>query len=167
MRVYFIKNPNFSSQICVAMNDKLTASAEVMINATAKDVWDALTKPELIKKYFFGTDTITDWVPGHPIRFKGEWEGKTYEDRGTVLEVQPYKKICYNYWSSMSGKEDKPGNYANITYWLFEDNGRTRLEISQDGVEDMKVKEHSENNWKMVLHNLKNLLEGKGEVKAF
>ena len=27
-------------------------------------VWDALTKPEIIKQYFFGTDTITTWEKG-------------------------------------------------------------------------------------------------------
>jgi uncharacterized protein YndB with AHSA1/START domain len=149
------------------MKNELIARAEVTIDAPARKVWDGLTKPELVKKYFFGTDLRTDWVVGQPIVFTGEWEGKSYEDHGHVMEFKPFSLIRYNYWSSFSGKEDKAENYANITYSLREENGKTHLEITQDHVQDEKTKEHSENNWKMVLNSLKELLEDKSKVNAF
>lgn len=34
--------------------------ASVVINAPCQRVWDALTKPELVKEYFFGTNLVTD-----------------------------------------------------------------------------------------------------------
>ena len=99
------------------------------------------------------------WKPGTPVKFSGEWEGKTYEDKGTVLEAVPSKRLKYNYWSSISGIEDKPENYANITFTLDEQNGKTILTVHQDNIPDEKMREHSEANWKMVLNQMKQLLE--------
>jgi uncharacterized protein YndB with AHSA1/START domain len=136
-----------------------SAQVSVHIHAPVQAVWDALTKPEIIKKYFFGTNTITDWVPGHMIVFEGEWEGKTYHDKGTVLEFYKYEKLRYDYWSSMSGIEDKPENYAIITYELFAEADVTTLIVTQENISDEARKEHSIENWKMVLQDLKKLLE--------
>jgi uncharacterized protein YndB with AHSA1/START domain len=47
------------------------ARASITIAAPVEKVWDALTRPELIKQYFFGTETETDWTPGNPIYFRG------------------------------------------------------------------------------------------------
>lgn len=49
----------------------LTATAAVQINADVSRVWEALTTPEIVKKYFFGVDVITDWKVGSPIVYKG------------------------------------------------------------------------------------------------
>jgi len=51
------------------MNKNLRVSKSIAINSTAGEVWDALTKPEKIKVYLFGTETITDWKVGSPIVF--------------------------------------------------------------------------------------------------
>ena len=59
----------------------------------------------------------------------------------------------------MSGMEDKPENYVTVTYELSERNSKTRLTVTQENIPDKKMKEHSEENWKKVLANLKNLLE--------
>jgi len=83
------------------MKNDIKAETSIKIQATIREVWEALTNPELIKKYLFGTNTITDWEVGSPIRFTGEWEGKTYEDKGTILGIQNNKLLKYDYWSSM------------------------------------------------------------------
>src|SRR3954462_15499698 len=94
----------------------IIAKESTIINAPAQNVWDALTKPELIQKYFFGTYASSSWKKGGPITFKGEWEGKQYEDKGSILDVKPGKLLRYNFWSSMSGMRDVPENYVIITY---------------------------------------------------
>ncbi len=143
------------------MKDKITARVSANIKAPVSKVWEALTKPQLIKQYFFGTEASSDWKVGSPITFKGTWEGKSYEDKGTILNIEPNKLIKYSYWSSMSGIEDKPENYVNISYELSEDinNNRTKLTIIQDNIPDEKMKKHTEENWKQVLDNLTKLLE--------
>ena len=146
------------------MKNNITAQVKTTINTTRAQVWNALTKPEIIKQYFFGTDTITDWRPGSPIKFKGEWQGKQYEDKGTILEMEYQSLIKYDYWSSMSGIEDKPENYVIITYRLSGGDNHIMLTITQENIPDKKMKEHSEENWKKVVNDLKNLLE---EKRAF
>src|SRR5437868_6447426 len=114
------------------MTQKLTATSSVEIHADANTVWEALTDPEKIKKYFFGTETRSEWKVGSPITFTGVWEGKPYEDKGTILEIIPGQLLRYNYWSSFSGTEDQAENYANITYRLETAGNITRLMITQD-----------------------------------
>src|ERR1700743_411013 len=98
-------------------------STSMTINAPAAKVWEALTNPAIVKQYFFGTNVRTDWKKGSPIYWEGEWDSKTYQDKGHILDINPGKFVTYNYWSSMSGTEDKPENYADITYDLSEQDG--------------------------------------------
>lgn len=141
------------------MSANLIAKASTTISAPASAVWDALTNPTLIKQYFFGTDAVSDWKEGSPLEFKGEWNGKQYIDKGVILKSEPAKLFQYTYLSSFSGLPDVPEHYANITYELFEDNGETTLNVKQENVANEDVRKHSEENWELVLKNLKNLLE--------
>jgi len=143
------------------MKSNIKYQAAITIRANIKEVWDALTRPELIKQYFFGTDTVTDWKPGHAIKFTGQWQGKKYEDKGMVLDIDLHKLIKYSYWSSMSGIEDKPENYVIVTYELSGKDNAVNLSVLQENIPDEKMKEHSAENWKNVLQALKALLEKK------
>jgi uncharacterized protein YndB with AHSA1/START domain len=142
------------------MNTPYTATASITVNAPAPRVWEALTKPELIKQYLFGTNVATDWKEGSAISYKGEWEGKQYEDKGTILKIIPEKLIVSTYWSSMGGSEDKPENYMTVTYALEPDGAATKLTITQENAPTQDSAEHSGENWKMVLEGLKKVVEG-------
>lgn len=146
------------------MKSNITGKVSVTINASAAEVWEALTNPDIIKKYFFNTNAHTDWKVGSPVTFTGEWEGKTYEDKGTVLTNKHERLLKYTYWGSMSGIEDKPENYATITYILSEKDGKTTLEITQENIPDEQMQEHSEQNWNKVLDELKKLMESSPKV---
>jgi uncharacterized protein YndB with AHSA1/START domain len=141
------------------MENKFVAQMEISINANPSKVWDALTNPVLIKQYFFGTEAVSDWKKGSSLLFKGNWEGKEYLDKGTILEIEPCKLLRYNYLSSFSGLEDRIENYANITYLLIEENNFTKLLVTQDNIETQEAKLHSEGNWQAVLNGLKKLVE--------
>jgi uncharacterized protein YndB with AHSA1/START domain len=136
-------------------------STSITVNAPAAKVWEALTNPAIVKQYFFGTNVKTDWKKGSPIIWEGEWEGKTYQDTGTILDIDPGKFVKYNYWSSMSGTEDKPENYADITYRLSEEDGKTVLTVTQDNIKNKEAKEHSEQNWQSVFGKMKEIVENK------
>ena len=138
---------------------KLTLNTEIKFKAPAAKVWQGLTDPAMVKEYFFGTNLESNWKVGEPITFSGEWEGNKYQDKGTILEIDHGKFLKYSYWSSMGGTEDKPENYANITYKLTEKDGGTTLAITQDNVKDEAAKEHSEQNWQGVFEGLKKMIE--------
>ncbi len=141
------------------MNEKFIAKATTTINAPASKVWDALTKPELIKQYMFGTDVISDWKVGSPITYRGEWQGKTFEDKGKVLEVKREESLVSTHWSPLSGVPDSPENYHTVAYHLSEKDGKTEVSITQDNNANEEEKAESEKNWKQMLEGLKNLLE--------
>jgi len=141
------------------MSKKLTAKASVAIKANKNEVWDALTNPDKIKQYFFGTNAISDWKKGSSLKFTGEWEGKTYEDKGTILDTEPGKLFRYTYWSSMGKLEDKPENYATVTYELVPAGDETVVNVEQDNVANEEGRKHSENNWQWILTELKKFVE--------
>ena len=143
------------------MNKTFTSKSTIAINASASKVWDALIKPELIKQYLFGTEVTTDWKVGSPITYKGEWEGKTYEDKGKVLQIEKEKLLVSTFWSSLSALADIPENYKTVRYELSADDKGTRLTITQDNNNiSQEEADHSGQNWKMVLEGIKKLVEG-------
>ncbi len=134
------------------------ATSSITVNATAEQVWEALTNPAMVKQYLFGTEMHTTWEVGSPIVYKGEWEGKAYEDHGTVLEVEPNKKLVTSYWSIAFGPET-PENFKTVTYEITPNGDMATLTITQDNNKDEKEKEHSEGNWNTVLAKFKVVLE--------
>ena len=142
------------------MNKTFTSKSTIAINAPASKVWDSLTKPELIKQYLFGTEVTTDWQVGSPITYKGEWEGKTYEDKGKVLQIEKGKLLVSTFWSSLSNLADIPETYKTVRYELSVDDKGTRLTITQDNNDSQEDANHSAQNWRMVLDGIKKLVEG-------
>ncbi len=135
------------------------AKVSVVINASSKKVWEALTNPKLIKQYLFGTDTVTDWKNGSQIRWRGVWEGKSYGDKGEVIEAVPEKILRYTYWSSMSGLEDKKENYVTVSCIITNQKNNVKLTITQDNIKTKESKEHSEKSWSTVGEELKKIAE--------
>jgi uncharacterized protein YndB with AHSA1/START domain len=116
-------------------------------------------KPEKIKQYLFGSDVKSDFKEGSPIVYRGEWQGKRFEDKGTVLKVEPQRLLVATHWSPLSGTPDTPENYHEVSYTLAPEGGATRLSISQDNNADEDEAQHSTEMWETVLKNLKGLLE--------
>lgn len=135
------------------------AKAEITIDAPISEVWKALTDPEMIKQYMFGSEVVTDWQVGSPIIYKGVWNGKPFEDKGKVLEFVPEKKLVTTHWSPMAGVPDIPENYHTVSYELNPENNQTHLVLTQDNNATEEEKSHSEQNWQMVLGTIKKLLE--------
>lgn len=142
------------------MNKDLAVSESVEVNVPPSKVWEALTKPELISEYLFGTNTTTDWKPGSKINFEGEYEGTKYNDHGVVMENDPEKLLSYTYWSSMTGLEDKPENYSLVTYKIDRiDDNRSKFTWVQQGFKDEKSYEHTKTSMKSFLESVKNVME--------
>lgn len=142
------------------MNHPFVAKATSTIHAPATKVWEALTKPDMIKQYLFGTKVTTDWRVGSLITYEGVWEGKAYRDKGKILQVEPGKLLVSTFWSALSGLPDAPENYQTVRYELSTENGGTRLTITQDNNATQEDANHSTQNWNMVLDGIKKLLEG-------
>ncbi|MBL0101429.1 MAG: SRPBCC domain-containing protein [Saprospiraceae bacterium] len=139
------------------MQNRFESIYTTEIPVDLKKVWDGLTNSSLVKQYFFDTDMITDWIPGNPIIFRGAWEGKSYEDKGIVLEYKPLEKLSYSYLSNWSGKEDLPENYLKVTYEVWPVTLGTKITITQTNY-DADTAKHSESNWELLITSMAKLL---------
>ena len=149
------------------------AQVSTTIQAGVETIWRALTIPETIKQYFFGSDVESDFRRGSSIVFRGEHQGKTYEDKGEILEVEPERRLVFSHWSPLSGMPDKPENYHVVAYDLSPLGNSTKVTLTQSNMSgevtkaDLEQKEQFEKNWSIVLEGLKKTVEAeKGALET-
>ena len=143
------------------MGNDLIATASTTIAAAPPAVWKALVDPAAIKQYMFGTSVTSDFKEGSPISWRGEWEGKKYEDKGKILRIVPNKTLSYSHYSPLAGLPDKPENYHTVTIELTPKGNETAVKLSQNNNPTEKERQHSEKNWSMMLEGLKKYVEQK------
>jgi uncharacterized protein YndB with AHSA1/START domain len=138
----------------------LIATKSITIAAPLARVWEALTDPAQVKQYMWGAEVVTDWKKGSSIVYRGDWEGQPYEDKGRIVEIDPPRLLRTTYYSPLSGKEDVPENYAEVTYTLKASSNGTKLTVTQSNIPDDAGKTKSEDNWGMTLETMKSMIEG-------
>ena len=141
------------------MAENLTATASATIDAPTSEVWEALVTPEAIKEYMFGTNVTSEWREGSRIVWKGEWQGRQYEDKGVILKYEPDRVLQYSHFSPLSGVPDVQENYHTVTIKLDDTGERTRVVLTQDKNATEEERDHSQKNWEMMLQGLKKYVE--------
>lgn len=137
----------------------------IHLNASPDKVWEALTKPEMVKIWQFGSDLMTTWEVGSSIEFVTAWEGQVFKQWGNVLAVIPNELIRYSLFAPRPGLEDKPENYFIMHYVLTAENGLTKLEIIQEDNRPNAVQQAPQGEENPVLQSLKGVVEGEVQVK--
>lgn len=133
--------------------------SRIIVNAKPEKVWETLTKPEFVKLWQYGSDLQTSWEIGSSIKFLSEWEGKIFEQWGTILEFTPTQKLRYSLFAPRPDLEDKPENYFEMIYTLTAENGQTKLEIIQEDNRSNAVQEEIQGEENPVLKMLKVIAE--------
>ena len=136
-----------------------TNISTITVDASKQKVWNALTQPNLVKLWQYGSDLITDWTIGNKIEFVTEWEGKIFKQWGTVLDFKPTDSLTYNLFAPRPDLEDKPENYFVMKYILTDTNGKTKLEIIQEDNRPNAVQEEPQGDENPILQALKKVAE--------
>ncbi|GAB3261936.1 SRPBCC domain-containing protein [Nocardioides dilutus] len=136
------------------------ATAEVHVAAGPERVWAALTEPDQIAGYMYGSRVETTWAVGSPITWEGEYEGRPYQDKGEVLAYDEPHGLSVTHYSPMLGQPDEPENYHTLVYTLTERDGGTQLELTQDGNESEEQAAQFSRTWQQMLDGLKAQVEG-------
>jgi uncharacterized protein YndB with AHSA1/START domain len=63
----------------------------VYIRTTPEKLWEALTTPEFMKKYWFGMNIETEWKPGSP--WKLVFPDGRVADTGQIIEIEKPKRL--------------------------------------------------------------------------
>jgi uncharacterized protein YndB with AHSA1/START domain len=141
------------------MAGNFIASSTITIHASTDRVWSVLTDPAAIKEFMFGTEVVTDWTVGGPIVWRGVWKGKTYEDKGVILEFEPGKRLVNTHFSPLSGQEDTPANYHKLTWTLEPEDGKTKLTLAQHNNASEDEAAHSKGMWDSLVESVKTIAE--------
>jgi uncharacterized protein YndB with AHSA1/START domain len=92
----------------------------------------------------------------HP---QGRVPGQAVRGQGEIIRLEPQRLLEHSHWSPLSGKTDSPENYQQVTWQLSERDGGTELTITEHNLPSEQAKEVSDESWKTVLTNLKEVLE--------
>ena len=144
------------------------ATARIGIAAPREEVWRVLTDREAAGEYMFGSAVETDWREGSPIRWRGVWQEREYIDTGTILEVEPGRRLVHTHFTPLSGDEDLPENRHTLVWTLEGDGPSTVLTLEQDNNRTPGAAEHSRGMWEQALAAVKRIAErtSRGEART-
>ena len=133
--------------------EKITAERSIWIDAPRERVWRAITDPAQIQQWF---------SPGTPWALTGlEVGGKLYavgyeSQTGVIQVIDTLRQFTYR-WDFPT-----PGTPIALTttYTLEDENGGTRVTITETGVGSLPEDVQNGKGWQMALENLKAWLEG-------
>lgn len=143
------------------MRQQHVAHAAVTIRARPELVWDALTNPEMVRRWMEGTDVNARWTAGSPITWKGVFEGKAYEDHGKVLRAERCRVLEFTHFSPSMGMPDRPENYHTVRIELEGRDNETIVTLNQEGSPSEEARQRSADHWRQMLDGLKQAVEEK------
>ena len=96
---------------------------------------------------------------GSRITWRGEYDGKPFEDEGEVIEAVPHERLRVTHFSSLTGEPDRPENYHELVFKLDHAGAVTHVTFTQDNNASADEAEHASESWDAMLHGLKELVE--------
>ena len=133
---------------------------EIYIKTTPERLWQAITDPEMRRKYTFGVGVYSDWKPGSPYQARAGDETISPAmaiAEGENLEVDPPRRLVQSYRAVWS--DDVKSEGTSRVIWEIEPVGDScRLTVTHDQLREGANAELF-GGWPMVLSGLKTLLE--------
>lgn len=127
------------------------------IRTAPETLWDALTKPEFTRTYWFGVSAECDWEVGSSWRLV--FADGRIADTGEVVEIDRPRRIVLS-WRNEFRPEMKAEGYSRATFELEPQGDMVKLtvthEMDRTGSEFIKA---VSGGWPSVLSSLKSLLE--------
>jgi len=131
------------------------------IAATPEKVFEAITKPELSRRYW-GHENVSDWTPGSDWQHVRANDERTVELVGKVVETSPPTRLVIT-WANASQAAD-PDAYSRVTFDIEAYDDMVRLTVSHDELQaGSGMANGIQKGWPIVLSSLKSFLEtGRG-----
>ena len=139
-------------------------SKTVTINAPTSKIWEALTNPDLMKKWMseLEIEILTDWKVGNLVVIRGKLHGIKFENKGKVLQFEPEKILQYSHLSSLSRLPDKPENYSVFDFRLTPKEDLTLLTLTVSNFPTESIFKHLTFYWNVTLEIFKRMIEEHG-----
>lgn len=127
------------------------------IRSTAEKVYDAITKPEVARRYW-GHENVSDWQPGSRWQHVRANDARTIELVGKVVEATPPMRLVIT-WANASQADDE-ASYSRVSFEIAPYDGMVQLTVTHDELEaGSGMAKGIQKGWPIVLSSLKSLLE--------
>ena len=120
------------------------------IATTQQKLWDALTKPEFVKEYFFGRDMVTDWKVGSSIKMGEDWDGK-------ILKSEPISLLSFTF-HHLGHHSLNSEPVSTVTYKLEQKGKLMQLTVIHEEL-SQKLFDNISGGWPQIISSLKSYLE--------
>jgi len=144
-----------------AMNDALVTATVpsyvyvTYIQASAEQVWKALTDADLTAQYW-GHRNTSDWQVGSAWEHQ-RLDGSGNDVVGTVLEAEPPRRLVVTFEDSPH--EERPKGPSRVVFDIEQDQDIVRLTVTHENLPNVEMLNGISSGWPAVLANLKSLLE--------
>ena len=127
------------------------------IRTTPEKLWSALTDPEFMKQYWFGTYSESRWTPGSSWRHL-LGNGQVL-DAGEIVEAEPPRRLVIR-WQNQNKPDLVAEGESQCTMELEPSGPAVKLSITHTiGREPSRFIDAVSAGWPKVISNLKSLLE--------
>ena len=134
----------------------------ILIQAGTLEVWKHLISPDLMKQWMgdpeMNIEIISDWKVGSGFTIKG-FHHEHFENKGTILQVEPETIFQYNFLSSLSNLADEPNNYTIITFTLTPKVEQIELTVEAANFPTETIYKHLEFYWNGTIEIIKLKIE--------
>src|ERR1700682_5875920 len=131
---------------------------EIYIRTTPERLWEAITDPEMRRRYNFGVGVASDWEPGSRSSLASASGGEIAT--GENFEVDPPRRLVQSFEALWSEDVKREGT-SRITWEIEPVDDSCRLTVTHD---QLREDAHGElyGGWPMILSGLETLLETGG-----
>jgi uncharacterized protein YndB with AHSA1/START domain len=127
---------------------------EIYIKTTPDRLWEAITDPEMRRKYTFGAVFTSTWEPGS--RYQAMGNGNLIAE-GENLEVDPPRRLVQSFHAVWDDDVKREGT-SRVTWEIEPVGDSCRLLVTHDQLRE-GANAQLYGGWPMVLSGLKTLLE--------
>jgi uncharacterized protein YndB with AHSA1/START domain len=138
------------------MSNKAEFVYVTYISSTPEKVFDALTAPEMTRRYWAHLN-VSDWKVGSLWKHENAENGKT-DLVGKVIESDPPRRLVIS-WAFPADKDNET-KHTRVTFLVEPGPAAVRLTVTHEELEPgSDMDKGIRRGWPVVLSNLKTLLE--------
>ncbi|MGR3523236.1 MAG: SRPBCC family protein [Paracoccus sp. (in: a-proteobacteria)] len=128
------------------------------IRTTPDKVFEAITRPEIARRYWGHENISDDWQPGSEWRHVRTNPARSVDLVGKVLESDPPRRLVLS-WANES-QQDDPAQFSRVTFDIEQQDRMVRLTVTHEYLQPGSgmLKGITEG-WPLVLSSMKSLLE--------
>lgn len=136
---------------------------QLYINASAEEVWNAITDPATVARFFFGQVREATYEVGGHLRSWSPDRSEMWGDN-TILECDPPRRLVHT-WRSLYAPDMAAEPESRVTWEIeAQPGGFSKLTLIHDRLDASPKTAASVRGWSYILSNLKTVVETGGAL---